>query len=610
MENLIVNAEKDGKEKEDHSEDHGLSKRLVRKVEPKNVLILNGRKSQSGELCKQELFLKGIRGIDNRFPKRIMSFDEKYLRRCLEMIHISALRAASFNIYPEMSVCSKEITSRDRCDLVSLGIGCSLSAETDNVAISSTGDWILGTITGSKSMLNILKSPLFHQIGASDCDVKFGGTSFIDDKELLHSDFMSSSYGLSISSSQKLQKEMAVLGDHRYGSEPVHKRLVSVSSTISSCSNQSYSASATVSLGMLQCTWKDGLPNYIFSLDDHREVYVAEMCKVESSDDKVLDYMYNFHSRAGSKKKCAIHEDESDLVAKMRVSTSITLCPNNSQVMETQFVLFGSDNYSAGEIQTSSHTHMKNKGLSKKMVDVFRKNQSYKQRTPSKFWGTSAILENSTWELCQDSRNKCDPVRANLSDKHLPPNCELAAIIVKDHIHDNRKDAELGGWGLKFLKKAGIKQTNASLDTSEPSECCRRDSGDCSTSMDIIVPAGFHGGPRTRYGGPSSLIERWNSGGHCDCGGWDIGCPLTVLNTRPSRMGVSPQTEIPGECRTVDLCIQGSKQNTPIMKMANIHDGLHYVHFQSTLSALQSFSIAVAVIHTCSPTLRPKVYRS
>lgn len=45
-------------------------------------------------------------------------------------------------------------------------------------------------------------------------------------------------------------------------------------------------------------------------------------------------------------------------------------------------------------------------------------------------------------------------------------------------------------------------------------------------STTVILPSGIHSLPSK--GGPSSLIERWNSGGSCDCGGWDLGCKLRV----------------------------------------------------------------------------------
>lgn len=43
----------------------------------------------------------------------------------------------------------------------------------------------------------------------------------------------------------------------------------------------------------------------------------------------------------------------------------------------------------------------------------------------------------------------------------------------------------------------------------------------------VILPGAIHGLPHK--GAPSSLIERWRSGGSCDCGGWDVGCKLRVL---------------------------------------------------------------------------------
>lgn len=51
---------------------------------------------------------------------------------------------------------------------------------------------------------------------------------------------------------------------------------------------------------------------------------------------------------------------------------------------------------------------------------------------------------------------------------------------------------------------------------------------------------------------------------------------------------------------------QGSEHGGPTLRIVNVHDDLYFIHFQPTLSILQSFSIAVAMIHTKSPTLRPK----
>ncbi|GAA0184681.1 hypothetical protein LIER_31969 [Lithospermum erythrorhizon] len=78
---------------------------------------------------------------------------------------------------------------------------------------------------------------------------------------------------------------------------------------------------------------------------------------------------------------------------------------------------------------------------------------------------------------------------------------------------------------------------------------------ECSTSMDILVPAGIHGGARTQNG---SLTERFRSGGRCNCGGWDVGCPLTVLSRESNGANISRQGDSPDECKTFDLFVERS----------------------------------------------------
>ncbi|KAK2967904.1 hypothetical protein RJ640_010514 [Escallonia rubra] len=606
MKNQTVNVEKDDQKAKDPlkclskdmepTEDDMLSQTVITKVNQDHVLLVSVRKSQMGGSCTQESIGRSLWGLDNRIPKQIMCNDEKYLRRCLELIHFSALKAASCNIPSEFGVLLENLNSRSRYNLVRFANERPLAVVSENVAVGSTGDSILGTISGSKSMINILSSPLLRKLGAFDSDVGTGSSSFIDVREPLFSDVRSSLGGLCIGSPQKLQKDM--VGDYTDRPEPVHKRLVSVSSTRSTISDNSPSVSSPGFQGMLQCTWNDGIPHYVFSLDDQKENYIANLFKVESSDDKVSNYVYMFHLRAGCKSENEFNENVSDLVGKLRVSSSFTVCPNNTKIMESQFVLLGPGNSCLEEMQTSSHNSRKNKGLSKKVVNIFRGSRSSKQRTYSKIGETSSVLDYCSWEPWQDSGKNADLLSRPVHPESYAPNLELAAIIVKHHMIGTPKEEEIGGWGMKFLKK--VRRSSASQEPCVPSECCQQDTGDRSTSITMLVPAGLHGGPRTRNGGPSSLIERWRSGGLCDCGGWDIGCPLTVLSTRPGQKEVSPRTNISGESKTFDLYIQGSNEGAPVMQMVNIHDGLYYIHFKPTLSALQSFSIAVATIHTHS----------
>ncbi|CAI9778854.1 unnamed protein product [Fraxinus pennsylvanica] len=603
MENISIHLGKDDQNDEvsvacasenlESANENILSKTCVRKIEPEHALLLNVRRSRTSGNCSEKFLLRNVHGLHSKIPMHIVSFDEKYVLRCLEMIRTYALRAAVQSFSSKVDILSD--TNRSSYEMARLGTQFPFVVGTENIAVRSTRDWIISKVTGSKSMMNILKSPLLHQFGTLDSNVNFG-RSILDSSRPVCSDSVTSSSLL-----HKIQKEVTVL-DHGYGSACAHKRHTSLSSTNSTCSDQtSSSVSSAMYHGMLQIIWKDGLPHHVFSIDD-KEVYVASLFKAESPEDKVLDYVYAFHSSKNGYKECDIREHELELLGRMRVSTSITLCSNNSEIRETRFVLFGFNGNPIGETQASSNALGKNKRLTRKVVNAFRS----KQRSSSKFEGTSAIFEDTSWEPPRGLQKSLDPDDGSAENQYVA-NLELAAIVVRDHICSTRKEAALGGWGLKFLKKSG---NNQCLETSIPSEICPRNSGECSTSTNILIPAGFHGGPRTRNGGPSTLIDRWISGGCCDCGGWDIGCPLTVLNVTSSGTDASFQLENSEECKSYNFFIQGSKQNTPIMKMLNIHDGLHYIHFQSTLSTLQSFAIAAAIIHSRSPALPSKMYKS
>jgi hypothetical protein len=505
-------------------QDGNLSKRLVKKVNGEQLMVLNIKNPQA---CIQESLVQGIYRFKSKIPIQISTIDEIYLRRCVELVRFSA--------FPK------------RTGLISTN--CSSDVESFAIEYplrnSDVDDSILGAISQSQSMVNILKSPLFQKFGSIDMDANSRTTS--------------SSGVLSSGSTQNFQKKMVFLGDHTHGSDPVHKRVLSISSTNSTCSDMSSSTSNTVSHAILQCTWFEGNPHFVFSLEDQREVYVAKLVNRDS------DHTYSFYSRTSNEK-------DSDIVGKMKVSTSLTISPNNSQVLATQFVLFG--------FIDTFVTESKNKGTSKKAGSIFRPGYISRQRTSSKFAGTSSsgtIQENSSWEPNQENV-------PNFQESQLLSNFELIAIVVKEHI-DAVEEPKVGGWGLNFLKKVE--------STKIVSESRQRDISDCSTSMNIIIPAGFHGGPRIRIGGPSSLIDRWHSGGRCDCGGWDLGCPIRLLKSKSN----DNSTEF-------DIITEGSDdQDILIMKM-NGHDHLYHIHFQPPLSSLQSFAIATAIIHSRSPTFR------
>ncbi|KAK1412940.1 hypothetical protein QVD17_34562 [Tagetes erecta] len=112
-----------------------------------------------------------------------------------------------------------------------------------------------------------------------------------------------------------------------------------------------------------------------------------------------------------------------------------------------------------------------------------------------------------------------------------------------------------------------------------------------SKSTVVIVPGGSHSLPNS--GQPSPLIDRWRSGGICDCGGWDVGCELGVLTNQ------NEMSEISNPCTSdrLDLCYQGRHNGKHALGLAALENGFYSLEYNaSSMSSLQAFSICVAVI--------------
>lgn len=141
----------------------------------------------------------------------------------------------------------------------------------------------------------------------------------------------------------------------------------------------------------------------------------------------------------------------------------------------------------------------------------------------------------------------------------------------------------------------------------------------------VVLPSGIHSLPSR--GGPSSLIERWKSGGSCDCGGWDLGCKLKVLvnenearkNSQPSKDHFAGKVELffqvlfvlklkclskRLELRflTFNANLQEKGQgNMPAFSLAPFRHGIYSVAFDSSLTFLQAFSICMALMDSKMP---------
>lgn len=604
----------------------------------KNVIVdqqltSDVKQQKANERCLQESYLQNQCHGEIRIPK-YMSFvglSKNLVQHCLDLVEIRSSNslgiicreagATSFNFPINVRSSKLEILfdslkphrrrTRSTSDLGFSFTEYISTAGPGDIIFSPAGQWFANSIDKNSKARSLMKSPLVRRLGAAAGGVNLDRAKSGGVKESRFSGFMSSPSAQSISSPKKLVRDIIPLQKQRYGSEFTDKTPVSCSSSTSSYQSTS-SACGAASMGVLHCIWKNGLPYFMFSVDDQADVYVANPCKVESSADKALDYIYLFHSGKGDKKEsCA--DNMSSLVGKMKVSNSTRLSYDNEKLMETEFVLFGTSEDGAAETQSSTHMIKGNKGLMKKAVDVFRANHSSKHKSSPIFSNTRSLSGEFSQVPCLDMLGELDELgKGNHIENYVPPNLELAAIIVKDYQCEKTQEASVGGWGLKFLKKVTVDHANTSLRLSSGSsqDGSLRVKSRPVKSLNVLVPAGFHGGPKAKYGGPSSLTERWRSGGQCDCGGWDIGCPITVLNNRSSELDSLSKKDAEGDCKSFDLFTKGMKEGESTLKMVNVHEGLYFIHFQPSLSALQSFSVGVAIIHSQCQSLSKKVYRS
>lgn len=343
----------------------------------------------------------------------------------------------------------------------------------------------------------------------------------------------------------------------------------------------SYPSSSSLSAGLLQCIWKDGLPHFELSLDSPMAVYAANPIKAHDND-KALDYVYLFHSgEPGKKDWMGNSSNVSKLVGKMKVSSSLVLSSGQPSSMQTEFVLYGSPDDYLRQMQ-STYSVTKGKGLVQRVAEIMKSPNVYS--SPKHAWKFSKPspqqFDDMREMLGGEVTNIAESSLVSLTADDLPTNQEIAAIVVREQRHERQEEPAVGGWGLKFLEKAGAVHSEES-----------KDSKGAARSITAIVPRGYHGGVASKNG-PSGLIERWRTGGRCNCGGWDLGCPIRVLNNDGGG-SLSPQSAAYSqESKSAELSMMGVRRNhEPVLRLVNVAEDLYILYFESTLlSPLQCFS--------------------
>ncbi|CAA6655067.1 unnamed protein product [Spirodela intermedia] len=176
------------------------------------------------------------------------------------------------------------------------------------------------------------------------------------------------------------------------------------------------------------------------------------------------------------------------------------------------------------------------------------------------------------------------------------PGTELAAISVRVP----QEKAETSA--TDFVQNTNGKHPSPSVCVSES----KRYVEVTSPNIAVVLPSQVHGLSSKENGGkPSPLLDRWRSGGLCDCGGWDVGCALTVLiNHRQDTNCTSTQTYSTADgTHRVELFFQGeSSEGRPAFSLVVFKEGLYTVDFHASIGPLQAFATCISLLHSRNST--------
>jgi len=278
-------------------------------------------------------------------------------------------------------------------------------------------------------------------------------------------------------------------------------------------------ASSPVHLhGNLKLENKHGVPFFEFKVQCPEDVFVAKTWRTGNA----FNWVYTFHSIDNRKKSNATglgyHDFDKDSSTVAQMLVSCNLCSelegkvfDNSMV--TEFVLY-------------DFTHSRQ--------SVSREKNSFSESDASKTLEASHVGGKGLDE------NRA--VKSKLQDKSLPSNVEFddlnSSPCSSTECHSNLEIAAIV-LQIPFYKRESLKYKREDIisgkeysnirDLSVEIDRKGRHHSKIQEQVKVVIPAGNHGLPNAECRGPSSLLDRLRYGGGCDCGGWDMACPLILL---------------------------------------------------------------------------------
>uniref|UniRef100_A0A0D9Z0V1 DUF3527 domain-containing protein n=1 Tax=Oryza glumipatula TaxID=40148 RepID=A0A0D9Z0V1_9ORYZ len=309
---------------------------------------------------------------------------------------------------------------------------------------------------------------------------------------------------------------------------------------------------------VLNLDTKNGIPVFEFCVEGPEESISARSWKTGND----LNWIYTFHS--GGKRASAAGRASKDgrwcsppIVGQMQVSSYLCSEVGKDGVLTnsviTEFVLY-------------DIAHARRSFSVEEKTQCTETTQSTLSSAVEKSASGDCPQRINLMDQQNSARNNSDvSTSCPWSEEDLYPHLEIAATVIQ--VPFNRSKS-------KELK-----------------------SGLSPGTVKVITPSGLHGLPNDDETSPSPLLDRWRYGGGCDCGGWDMACPIAVLGNAYDNNWANSVTK-EGE-NPMELFVLGGKEELPALSIKGNEKGQLLVHFHARLSALQAFSTCISLLH-CS----------
>lgn len=256
---------------------------------------------------------------------------------------------------------------------------------------------------------------------------------------------------------------------------------------------------------VLKREFSHGGSSYEFFVKDSKDVLSARTWKTENA----FNWVYTFHccktkSNIISHGRKNRHLQPSLMIGQMQVSCF--LC---SEVSE------------AGALDNSVVTEFTLYDIAqvRRGVEVERSHFSSDSNQTSAFSNADNSVRRYSSEFDSEPSTSYPWASAELQ-----PNLEIAAIVTR--IPFTKKEA-LENMQVRESESRGSRDLSSSRTVDRTRVTI--DGHSSPAYVKVVTPSGKHGLHKREELGPSSLLERWRLGGGCDCGGWDMGCPITVF---------------------------------------------------------------------------------